>query len=737
MQLITIDWALIIGFFVIALGIGLWSAKFAGKDTSSFFLSGRHMPWWLLGFSMVATTFSTDTPNLVTDIVRKDGVAGNWCWWAFLITGMLTVFIYAKLWRRSNSLTDIEFYELRYSGKSAAFLRGFRAIYLGFFFNIMIMAGVTLAAIKIGGIMLGLSPMQTILIASIVTVVFSAIGGFHAVILTDFVLFIIAMVGAVVAAIYAVKTPEVNGLHNLLSNPNVAGKLSILPSLDISTVGDTITVSKDSLKLFITILLIPIIVQWWSVWYPGAEPGGGGYLAQRMLAAKDEKHATGAVLFFNAAHYALRPWPWILVALASLVVFPIDKPKAREEAGKLLKTPVIEFQLADMAQKEKSGLLPAAEKAKLTQLKLKFQSTKKEYEKLAAIKAREEGMSPQQKKRFAELAPLYVTVEDKMKVLIAKNNAGDITEAEKKELVALKTLYATTKGCSKIYERFPNTPKDKIGHDLGYSAMLTFVPHGWIGLIMASLIAAYMSTISTHLNWGSSYIVNDWYQRFIKPEASQKELVMVGRVSTVLLMILTAVMALWLQNAKQLFDILLQVGAGTGLLFILRWFWWRISAVSEITAMVSSFLIALLFKAVNDGTIILPDSLEWVKLGWLQLPLGVLLTTICWLVATFLTKPSDDKVLRSFIELTNPGGPGWRPVMERAKEQNIEIKIKHDAVNLPAGIICMILGCLAVYGALFGIGKIIYAQWGAATILLAIAAISTGFILKLWDRVIK
>ena len=299
------------------------------------------------------------------------------------------------------------------------------------------------------------------------------------------------------------------------------------------------------------------------------------------------------------------------------------------------------------------------------------------------------------------------------------------------------TIYATTKGCSKIYEKFPDTPKDKIGHDLGYSAKLTFVPHGWIGLIMASLIAAYMSTISTHLNWGSSYIVNDWYQRFIKPEASQKELVMVGRISTVLLMILTAVMALWLQNAKQLFDILLQVGAGTGLLFILRWFWWRISAVSEITAMVSSFVIALLFKAINDGNIVPPESLQWLTWNWLQLPLGVFLTTICWVVATFVTKPSDDKVLRSFIELTNPGGPGWKPVMERAKEQNIEINIKHDAVNLPAGIICMILGCLAVYGALFGIGKIIYAQWGMATILLVVAAVSTGFILKLWGKVIK
>lgn len=648
-ELIALDWAFIFAFFAAALTIGIWVARKAGTDTASFFLSGRGMPWWLLGFSMVATTFSTDTPNLVTDFVRADGVAGNWRWWAFLLTGMLTVFIYAKLWRRSNVLTDIEFYEMRYGGKSAAFLRGFRAIYLGVFFNIMIMAGVTLAAVKIGGVMLGLSPLQTILIAGIVTVVFSTAGGFRSVVLTDFILFIIAMIGAVAAAVYALKVPEVGGLSGLLAHPELEGKLNMLPAFDVGT--------RENLKLLMTLLIIPVTVQWWSVWYPGSEPGGGGYLAQRMLAARDEKHATGAVLFFNAAHYALRPWPWILVALASLVVFPKDSPEAQQQALEAVSAPAFVEELAQLSALEKAAAL---------------------------------------------------------------------TEADAARLIEIKTLYATSKGCRTIFEAFPATPLDKIGHDLGYSAMLTFVPHGWIGLIMASLIAAYMSTISTHLNWGASYVVNDWYKRFRDPGASEKRLVMVGRISTVVLMVATAVVALWLQNAVQLFEILLQVGAGTGLLFILRWFWWRINAISEIVAMVASFVFAVAFRYIDFG--------YW---DWLQLPLGVALTTVCWVAATYMTKPTDDATLRRFIELTNPGGRGWQPVMERAKALGVRIETRHDAVNLPAGILCMVLGCLAVYGTLFSIGNWIYGQIGMAVLLLGIATVSTGAILKLWDRVIE
>jgi SSS family solute:Na+ symporter len=464
-ELSTLDYTLIITFFAITLFIGIYVSKQSGKSSAEYFLSGKNMPWWLLGISMVATTFSTDTPNFVTDIVRKDGVSANWMWWSFLITGLLTVFVYAKLWRKSNVNTDIEFYELRYGGKPARFLRAFRALYLGLLFNVFAMAGVTLAAIKIGSIMLGLEPWETIVYAGTVTVIFSALGGFKGVVYTDFILFFTAMAGAIGAAYYLVNLPEIGGLDALFLHENVADKLSILPDFN----------DKEAL---ITLLIIPLAVQWWSSWYPGAEPGGGGYIAQRMLAAKDENHAIGATFFFNIMHYALRPWPWILVALASLVVFP------------------------DIAS---------------------------------------------------------------------------------------------------IQDAFPNISEDKLGHDLAYSAMLTKLPSGLLGLVLASLIAAYMSTISTHLNWGSSYIVNDFYKQQIKKDASEKELVLVGRISTVVLMILSALFALYLQNAKQLFDIIIMFGAGTGLIFILRWFWWRINAWSEISAMIVSGIVSLLFSSKTIG----------------------------------------------------------------------------------------------------------------------------------------
>jgi len=319
MNLSSIDWTVIIAFFATIVGIGIYVGRKSGSSSAAYFLSNRNMPWWLLGLSMVATTFSTDTPNLVTDIVRKGGVSGNWVWWAFLITGLLTVFIYAKLWRKSNVTTDIEFYELRYGGKPANFLRGFRAIYLGVIFNVLAMSGVTLAAIKISQVMLGLDPIYTVGIAATITLIFSALGGFRGVVYTDFVLFFTAMAGAIGAAYYCVNLPEVNGISNLISHPQVIDKIAVLPDF-------------SNTELFITLLIIPLAVQWWSSWYPGAEPGGGGYIAQRMLAAKDENHAIGATFFFNIMHYALRPWPWILVALASLVLYPKDDPAVMKEA---------------------------------------------------------------------------------------------------------------------------------------------------------------------------------------------------------------------------------------------------------------------------------------------------------------------------------------------------------------------------------------------------------------------
>ncbi len=605
MNLQMIDWTMIFGFFAIALIVGVVVSKQAGKSESDFFLAGRNMPWWLLGFSMVATTFSTDTPNFVTNLVRVRGVAGNWAWFAFLITGMLTVFIYARLWRRSNAVTDVEFYEIRYSGKTAAFLRGFRAIYLGVFFNVMIMAMVSLAAIKIGGVMLGLSPVNCIIWVSLITVIFSSMGGFKGVLITDFLLFIIAMVGAVAAAYFALKLPQVGGLSGMLAHfknpatPELADKLSILPKFDFST--------PESRNTLITLFIIPIAVQWWSVWYPGAEPGGGGYLVQRMLAAKNEKHATGATLFFNIAHYALRPWPWIIVALCSMIVFP--------------------------------------------------------------------------------------------------------------DIASIKTA-------------FPNADPSIIADDTAYPAMLTFLKPGWIGLVLTSLIAAYMSTISTHLNWGSSYVVNDWYLRFVKPEASQKELVWIGRISTVVLMVLAAGLALLLTDALQSFQILLQIGAGTGLLFILRWFWWRINAVSEITAMIVSFLVAVYFQFLHS--IVMPGL---VLEDWQKLVIGVAITTICWIAATLITRPTDDKKLRSFCELINPGGPGWKKVFDKAEDEGQAIKPKAPAENLPLGILCMFIGCAAVYATLFATGYWLYGDNLPAIISTIIAVVSAILLMAFWNKI--
>ncbi len=592
MNLSTLDWAIVLGFFAITLAVGLWVSRRAGKSSSEYFLSGRDLPWWLLGFSMVATTFSTDTPNLVTDLVRSHGVAGNWSWWAFLLTGMLTVFLYAALWRRSEILTDIEFYEIRYSGRPAAFLRGFRAVYLGVFFNVVIMASVTLAAIKIGSTMLGLSPAQSVAAAMVVTVIFSTLGGFRGVIITDFLLFVVAMIGAVAAAVVALQHPDVNGLQGLLNHPNVAGRLAITPPLDWST--------PESRDFLLGFLIVPLAVQWWSVWYPGAEPGGGGYLVQRMLAARNEKEAVAATLFFNFAHYALRPWPWILVALASLVVFP---------------------------------------------------------------------------------------------------------------------------DLESIQRAFPHVPADKIGNDLGYSAMLTFLPPGLMGLMLASLLAAYMSTIATHLNWGASYVVNDVYKRFIDPEASERTLVTVGRVCTVATMVLAALLSLQLTNAVQAFQIMLQIGAGTGLLFILRWFWWRINPWSELAAMVVSFGVSLVLQL---GTF----AATWPE--YQRIVVGVAITTLAWVTVTLLTSPSDEHVLREFVRRTNPGGPGWRAVLDRAERDGTPVLPLHDATNIPRGLLCTFLGTVSVYAGLFCAGMFLYGRTATGVVLLLLAALAATALVVVW-----
>ena len=586
MQLVTLDWIVIATYSSVAVTTGLYFAHRAGRETGQFFLGGRSMPWWLLGTSMVATTFSTDTPNLVTDLVRTGGVSQNWLWWAFLITGMCTVFFYAQLWRRSSVLTDIGFYELRYSGVPAAFLRGFRALYLGVFFNVMIMATVTLAAIKIGGVLLGIPAWQVVVFAGTVTALYSTTSGLWGVVVTDLLLFVIAMIGSLAAAYYAVAQPEVGGLSGLFVHPALDGKLSLFPDF-------------NDWRTATAVFIVPIAVQWWSTWYPGAEPGGGGYVAQRMLAAKDESHALKATLWFNVAHYALRPWPWIIVALASLIIYP--------------------------------------------------------------------------------------TLES-------------------------------------IQAAFPHVDPEIIRHDLAYPAMLVFLPSGLLGLVVASLAAAYMSTISTHLNWGASYIVDDVYRRFIAKHESERHYVWVGRASTIGLIMMASVVALWLENALQAFQILLQIGAGTGLVFLLRWFWWRINVWSELSAMGISFVVAIYFQFLHTAL----GFQAWDPS--LQLVCGVVVTSIGWLSVTLMTPPVDRDTLRQFCHRIRPLGSGWRGA-------GIENDWNDGTENLTAAFLSWFLACIAVYATLFATGYALYGRSGVALACFVVAILAVAGLLKTFNRV--
>lgn len=649
-KLTLLDIVIIIGFLVAVVGIGAAATRRASRSASDYFLSGRSMPWWLLGISMVACTFSCGTPNLVTDIVRNDGVAGNWVWWAFLLTGMLTVFVYAKLWRRSALDTDLGFYEIRYSGRPAAVLRGFRALYLGVFFNIMIMATVSLAAIKIGQVMFGLSPVMTLVYASAGVGIYATLGGLTGSIWADFYQYTIAMVGAIFAAVYAVKSPDVGGLttlKELFANVDVQAKMSMFPS------------RAGGLSSLMTVLILPIAVQWWNVWYPGAEPGGGGYIAQRMLSAKDEKNAVGATLLFNFLHYAMRPWPWIIVALVSLVEFPVTPPAEQEAARAWL----------------------AANTAEVQQ----YETAKESMPDEARVQVRQ---------RKAEAA-----------------------------------------GVGSLARAFPKVDDQFLRNDIAYPGMISTMPKGWLGLIVASLIAAYMSTIATHLNWGSSYVVQDFYTRFINPDVSPKKAVAIGRVTMLALLVLSGLVALWMRNAKDSFDILLQIGAGTGLLYILRWFWWRINAWSEISAMIISFAVACFFQwgagplgietAMREaGLFNIMDYSAW------KLVIGILITTAGWLTVTYLTPPEKQDVLAKFCTKIRAGGSGWRKVEEAS-----DLPKATEGWDVPTGLLCMMVGCLAVWTALFGVGKLLYGAIGVGCLLCVISVVSTICLMRLAGKI--
>ncbi len=579
MHLVPLDWLIVVASILISFAPAVLLARRAGSSTAEFFTSGRSAPWWLVGVSMVATTFSTDTPNLVTNLVREKGVANNWQWWAFLLTGMATVFFYARLWRRSRVLTDLEFYEIRYAGRAATFVRGFRAVYLGLFFNCVIMASVNLAAAKIANVMLGWPMWQTLVICAVLNIAFAATSGLWGVLVTDFIQFGIAMAGSFAAAYFALKQPEVGGLAGLVQRIDPQ-TLSLIP--DFGDWGMTLSV-----------LVIPLTVQWWSVWYPGAEPGGGSYIAQRMLASKSERDALAGTLFFNVAHYALRSWPWIIVALASILVYPT---------------------LADIGR------------------------------------------------------------------------------------------------------TFPYVDPSLIGHDMAYPAMLRFLPVGWLGLMVAGLLAAYVSTISTHLNWGTSYLVHDFYRRFMKPGRDEKHYVMVARMVTALLMLLAGLLTFRLQTAAKTFQLLLSIGAGTGLIYLLRWFWWRINAWSEISAMGSSFLTSLL--------LFLRDTPAHPVSPVFSLLLTVGITTVVWVTVTLITEPADRETLIKFYRLVRPAGPGWKPISTEAGPVE-------SPDSLPQSLLGWVLGCTVVYAALFGTGSFMYGKTAQGLVWLVLFVLSGIGLLRL------
>ena len=583
MTLTSLDWLIVLVSIAVSFLPAVILAKRASSSTAEFFTSGRSAPWWLVGVSMVATTFSTDTPNLVTNLVREKGVANNWAWWSFLLTGMMTVFFYARLWRRSNVLTDLEFYEIRYSGRAATFVRGFRAVYLGLFFNCVIMASVNLAAAKIANVMLGWPMWQTLLVCAVLNVAFAATSGLWGVLVTDFIQFGIAMSGAFAAAYFSLQQPEVGGLAGLFSKipPQT---LHLLP--DFSDWGLTLSV-----------LIIPLTVQWWSVWYPGAEPGGGSYIAQRMLASKSENDALAGTLFFNFAHYALRPWPWIIVALCSMLVFP---------------------QLSDIAR------------------------------------------------------------------------------------------------------TFPYVDPKLIGHDMAYPAMLKFLPAGFMGLMIAGMLAAYVSTISTHLNWGTSYLVHDVYRRFVRHGASEAHYVMVGRLVTALLMVLAAGLTFVLDSARQSFELLMSIGAGTGLLYLLRWFWWRVSAWCEIAAMVTSFVVAFAFFIAGKVGVNVPSHISLI--------IGVAITTVVWITTAYLAPATDASKLESFYRLVRPAGPGWNDVRARTG-------LPPSTDSLPMSMLGWILGCAFVYAALFGAGSFLYGNTAQGMVWLAVFVVSTIGLVRILPRI--
>ncbi|MEY3549180.1 MAG: hypothetical protein RLZZ552_1548 [Verrucomicrobiota bacterium] len=614
MNITWIDWVIVAVSILICFVPALFLAKRSSGSTAEFFASGRSVPWWLAGLSMVATTFSSDTPNWVTEQVRKYGVAGNWQWWAFVLTGVATVFFFARLWRRSGVMTDLEFYEHRYSGTAASVVRGFRAVYLGLFFNCFIMGMVTLAACKIANILFGMPAWQTIVVCGVLNVVFAAHSGLWGVLVIDMVQFFIKMTAVFAAAWFSlVEVGErlvgkgaggwagLKALVSKLSTQQVVTTEGV-PVMSVSDgKGQPILDMLPNFtmpELALMIFILPIAISWWANWYPGSEPGGGSYIAQRMLASKSEKDSLGGTLFFNIAHYVLRPWPWIITALCSIIIYP--------------------------------------------------------------------------------------------------------------DLAAIKSA-------------FPAADPDLIGHDSAFPAMLMFLPVGFVGLMIGGLIAANSSTILTHLNWGSSYLVHDFYRRFVKADASESHYVNVGRLSTVLLYVVAAVLSLYMTSAQAAFQVLLSIGAGTGLLYIARWFWWRVSAWCEVVAMVMSLVTAV------GVPMALPQADFATTTLW-----QVGLTTIAWLVTAYVGPQTDRATLISFCQKVKPAGPGWTDIRAEAGVTDAEIAQEN---RVGSAFVGWLAGCGLIWGSLFAIGNFLYASGDPqrltmAWILTAVTVVSGYVLLK-------
>ena len=617
MNITWIDWVIVAASILVCFVPALFLAKRSSGSTAEFFASGRSVPWWLAGLSMVATTFSSDTPNWVTEQVRKYGVAGNWQWWAFVLTGVATVFFFARLWRRSGVMTDLEFYEHRYSGSAASVVRGFRAIYLGLFFNCFIMGMVTLAACKIANILFGMPAWQTIVICGVLNVVFAAHSGLWGVLVIDMVQFFIKMTAVFAAAWFSLVevgrrlTGEASGWAGLkaliakLSTQQVVTTQGV-PVMSVSDgKGQPIldmlpnfTMSELALMIFI----LPIAISWWANWYPGAEPGGGSYIAQRMLASKSEKDSLGGTLFFNIAHYVLRPWPWIITALCSIIIYP------------------------DLA---------------------------------AIIKA------------------------------------------------------------------FPNADPQLIGHDSAFPAMLMFLPVGFVGLMIGGLIAANSSTILTHLNWGSSYLVHDFYRRFMVKNGSESHYVNVGRLSTVFLYVFAAILSLYMTSAQQAFQVLLSIGAGTGLLYIARWFWWRVSAWCEVVAMVMSLVTSVAVPYFMPTADFATTTI--IQVG---------LTTLSWLITAYVGPQTDRATLIAFCQKVKPAGPGWTDIRAEAGITDGEIASEN---RIGSAFVGWIAGCALIWGSLFAIGNFLYAagdpkRLTMAWILTAVTLVSGYVLLKVTQQ---